>query len=614
MVHVRTSPLLTRALVFVCLISMVAPASAWALCPTLSAPGVFPGRTDFNNTVRAQMWIDTANAWWGAFSDASSGIYFHRREGGNFVKGDFIDDNFQSGKPDTLFNGLELFVLVFESGSLAKLYKYIPSFVVEGNPLTGFTLRPTYLLLPGFPVDLPLAGLANAIALHQDSTGKLWATYTSRRNVHVIWSTSVDHKTWDTTGMILASNIADFTTEAATIMHFGGDKIGVVWGNQALREIAFRFHHDGDSETVWSQKEIVDCCQDVLDEDGDLKGVADDHLSLRAAPDGHLFLVAKDSIGAGRLHLYVRGGDGTWGQKTIVDPDPVAEPTRPVLLLDVENNHAYVVYRESRTDRIYFSRTPMNSPPVFDPRCTFIDRRPDGGRLSNPTSTKQNVDGTTDLVAVAGREGRSNLPGRPFVPREIFANVIDLESAAGPVSLVAVSQTLEAAPTSVLVVGTPIADIEAIWDGLLSTSTVPLDDGQWRWLRGQDVNTVVNLDDHMFDVAQFGFESFLWVPLGADGAPTEVEAGRFLKFIQVRDNQPAHISSATSDRRATMVALLRYAIDGWTIDNALAEGQRLNGGAVLSSQQVQFLLGWAATHLPGSHRLSWGSTAWTLGP
>lgn len=593
-----TTLFLTRAVVFACLISTAAPASAQE-CAALPAPGVFPGNTTFNNTVRAQMWVDNVNTWWGAFSDASSGIYFYQRTDGNFVKRDFIDGNVQSGKPDTLSNGLELFIVIFESGSLARLYKYIPSFVTVVDPLAGLTLVPTYLPVPGFPVDLPLAGLANAIALHQDSSGKLWATYTSGREVHVIWSTSLDHTTWNTSGMILAPDVADFTTEAATIMHFEGNKIGVVWGNHDMNEIAFRFHRDGDPETSWSNKELVDCCEvGEITKKGRIKGVADDHLSLRAAPDGRLFLVAKDSIGEGRLHLYTRSVNGTWGQKTIVDPDPVAEPTRPVLLLDTENNHAYVIYRESATNAIYFTRTGMNFP-AFDPRCVFLESLPDGSRLSDPTTTKQNVDGTKNLVAVASRSGKStSLPGKPLAPREIFSNVIDLPG--GPVSLPVLATTVQAAP--VLIAGTPIADFQVIWDNLFSISGVPLDDSQWRWLRGQDVNTVVNLDDGMYDFAQFGFESFLWLPLGADGAPTDVEAEDFLEFIQDSDNQPAHISSAAGDRKATMVALLRFAIDGWSLESALAEAQRLNQGAALSPGQIQWLLGWAATHLPGSHR------------
>jgi hypothetical protein len=352
------------------------------------------------------MWIN-ANTWWGAFSDASSGIYFYKLQGTELVKSDFIDGNFAAGQPDTLWNGTHLFILVYQSGSLARLYKY-----------TYAAASATYSLVAGFPVDLPLAGLASAIAFHQDTTGKLWATYTSGRNVHVIWSTSLDHTTWNASGILLAADVADVTTEASTLVPFGGNKIGVVWSNQALGEIAFRFHRDGDPAASWSPKEIVDCCEG-------LAGVADDHLTLRAAPDGRLFLVAKDSIGTGRLHLYIRGAAGTWGPKTIVNSDPGAAPTRHVLLLDTENQHAYVVYRNSAAgnDRVYFSRTSMNSP-GFDVPCVLLET-PVGvdGSLNNVTSTKQHVNGTTDLVAAASRVG------------QIYAGRLDLASIAARAGL-----------------------------------------------------------------------------------------------------------------------------------------------------------------------------------
>ena len=148
-----------------------------------------------------------------------------------------------------------------------------------------------------------------------------------------------------------------------------------------------------------------------------------------------------------------------------------------------------------------------------------------------------------------------------------------------------------------------VPGFEPIWDGRLSTSDVPASDSQWWWLRRQGVNTIVNLDAVMYDFAQYALESFLWMPLGAGQAPTDEGARSFLKFIQLCDNAPAHIAGGAQDGRATLVALLRYAIDAWTIEDALGEGQRLNGRTALSSEQITWLLGWAATHLPGSERL-----------
>jgi hypothetical protein len=149
----------------------------------------------------------------------------------------------------------------------------------------------------------------------------------------------------------------------------------------------------------------------------------------------------------------------------------------------------------------------------------------------------------------------------------------------------------------------PVAEFAVIWDGVLSSSRVPADDSQWQSLRRAGVTTIVNLDDRMFDVGRHGFEGFLWIPLGPDAGPREVEAARFLKFVQLPDNQPAHISSAARESRAIVVALLRYAIDGWSKEQAFAEGQRFNGAAPLSPPRATWLEGWAARHQPGSHRL-----------
>jgi hypothetical protein len=159
-----------------------------------------------------------------------------------------------------------------------------------------------------------------------------------------------------------------------------------------------------------------------------------------------------------------------------------------------------------------------------------------------------------------------------------------------------------ASPAAAQAPAPPIAEFLVIWTGVLSTSQAAADDSQQLWVRGRGVNTIVNLDTAMFDIGRYGFDSFLWVALPAGTAPTEVQAERFLRFIQQPDNQPAHISSIARDTRATMVALLRYAVDAWSLETALAEGVRLNLGAALSLQQVEWLRAWAATHPPGSHR------------
>ena len=522
------------------------------------------------------------------------GVYFYQRVSDNFAKGVLIDeavlleDEFIAGKPDTLWNGSHLFILIYSLDKsdplgglpLARLYKY------SYSPGTQ-----TYSLLSGFPIDLPLSSnLVTDIAFDQDSTGKLWATYTdsSDGTLHVIWSTSPDHKTWNTTGTILASGLATDTEEAATLVRFGKGKIGVVWSNQAEGEIGFRFHRKGNVETEWSPQETIDCCEGI-------PGVADNHLSLRAAPDDRLLLIAKNDVGDGQLHLYIRSVAGVWGQKTIVDPDPFAAATRPALVLDLDNDDAYVLYRDSNRDGlIFFVRTSLLERPAFSHPCVFINTD-----TSSVTSTKQALDRTTGLIAAASGDDA------------IFSNIIDL---ASPPELTAElaprlgSATLQAQrepqiSRSQRVEGTPVANYGVIWDGRLSRSATPNDVAQWRWLRAQGVNTIVTLDPQRMNFGSFGFENFLWIPLDEGAPPTDIQAARFLKFVQDPDNKLVHLQSAGgSNRIATLRALLSYAIDGQTLEAALAEARLINEDNELSPAQVTWLRNWAANRAPGSQR------------
>ena len=146
------------------------PAPASADCPMLPEPRSFPSDTFFNNTIRSQMWI-TNGVWWGALSDGSSGIYFYTLVEDNFVKGGLINNNF-SAKPDVIWNGASLFILLHDSSppeapSRRDSYKY--SYVRETQ---------TYSLHQGFPIDLPLAGRRFRRCLRSRQHGVLWATYT----------------------------------------------------------------------------------------------------------------------------------------------------------------------------------------------------------------------------------------------------------------------------------------------------------------------------------------------------------------------------------------------------------------------------------------------------
>jgi protein tyrosine/serine phosphatase len=140
--------------------------------------------------------------------------------------------------------------------------------------------------------------------------------------------------------------------------------------------------------------------------------------------------------------------------------------------------------------------------------------------------------------------------------------------------------------------------------GILSRSGRPTPAG-YAWLRQQGVNSIVNFTDKDTGAAvmqELGFAHYLWLPL--HGPPTEaVQAERFLSFVRDAQHWPVHMHChAGQDRTGVMGALVRYAIDGWPLEAALAEARRYKGHA-LAPKYLTWLNEWVASHPPGSHRL-----------
>src|SRR4030095_4677687 len=122
-----------------------------------------PGMTG-SPPVRSGMWINNGT-WWAIFSDNVSGTYFYQKVGNAFVKGAQVNP-VVAGSPDTIWDGTNLFVFLQETGAQAKFYKYT------------YTASPEqYDLVPGFPVTIPLAGMATSATIAKDSTEKLWVAY-----------------------------------------------------------------------------------------------------------------------------------------------------------------------------------------------------------------------------------------------------------------------------------------------------------------------------------------------------------------------------------------------------------------------------------------------------
>ncbi|HBE90016.1 MAG TPA: hypothetical protein DDW41_02295 [Candidatus Andersenbacteria bacterium] len=145
--------------------------------------------------------------------------------------------------------------------------------------------------------------------------------------------------------------------------------------------------------------------------------------------------------------------------------------------------------------------------------------------------------------------------------------------------------------------------------GILSRSGQPLI-GEFEWLAQQGWQGVVNLrvdgerdevgdDRKLPGFSQLGM-NYLALPMVDGHPPKEEQAKQFLSFVSNPVNQPVHVHCRGGIGRAgTMVALYRYAVQGWPMDQAIEESRAFKGG--VSNLQEVWLKGWAQENTAGSY-------------
>lgn len=150
----------------------------------------------------------------------------------------------------------------------------------------------------------------------------------------------------------------------------------------------------------------------------------------------------------------------------------------------------------------------------------------------------------------------------------------------------------------------PVPRFGIVWQGKMSRSGLPKNEDGWRWLRAHGVNGIVNFRaSNDVDYKSFGFESSLWIPMDNGRLPTEAEAQHYLAWIQDPANQPVHIQCAEGkDRTGMMAALARYAIEGWSIEEAINEASLYRKGKPLADERIAWLRDWASKYAPASQR------------
>ena len=144
-----------------------------------------------------------------------------------------------------------------------------------------------------------------------------------------------------------------------------------------------------------------------------------------------------------------------------------------------------------------------------------------------------------------------------------------------------------------------LIDFEVVAPGRLTRSGQPRDFG-WRHLRSLGTRSVVNLrmvDDDERRLDELGFTAYLHLPIPDGLAPTQAQAEAFLRFVRDPANWPVHVHCLRGTQRTgLMVALYRYAVEGWSLDQALREAD--SHLVSLTQVQIRGLRDWARQHPP----------------
>jgi len=410
--------------------------------------------------------------WWGSlWSTASNKYRIYRFSTASQCwenVGPDIDDRSQT-LSDALWDGNKLYIAshVFSNtgsstttANAARLYRY------SYNSSTD-----TYTLDSGFPVTTNLAK-SEALVLAKDSMGKLWITWTQGGKVKVNRSTTND-LTWGTAFDLPVQGGNAKSDDISSIVAFSGNKIGVMWSNQNDLKNYFAVHLDGDPDTQWQPREEALA-------DASLGAVSDDHINLKMTSDdgGNLYAVTKTSLSNldhPLIYLLRRTSSGVWTRHVVGRKSD--NHTRPIVLIDDENRRVYVFAKsDNGTNGTIRMKSASLDDLVFPAGLgdIFIRSTTDDD-INNPTSTKQNVNGTTDLLVLASDEGTRNY----------MHNFIDLPGGGGGTQFTLTTSTVGSGTvtpsggtynsgTQVQLTATPSSGwVFDHWSGALSGSTNP---------------------------------------------------------------------------------------------------------------------------------------------
>ena len=401
-----------------------------ALVPTAQADvgfvdGLFGGTSAPSGMKpQSKLWV-ADGIWWGVmFNGFTQRFEIYRRDAAQetwSTTGTVVDGR-RNVWLDAKWDGSHLFVVSHGASWTSSL---------EGIRLERYSYDGTsklWSLDSGYPLlnvgttpgHTAPTGTEGAV-LDEDSTGKVWITWTRDFKTWATHSTT-NTQTFVTPFVIPVPNADNVTDDdMSTLVAFDGH-IGVLWSNETAWCMCFAIHNDGDPDTVWTYKPMLGPSSDPADKEQEL---ADDHMNLKAPNDGSGMVYASSKTSLDLMSdplLYFNVFDGSnW---THYQYAAVADQTtRAQVALDLQHKQVYM----------FISSPCCNGGVEYVKQSSLVQGRigfpPGLGKpfiqsaanpnVNNVSTTKQTVDASTGLVAIAGDDST----------KTYLHNTIDLSKA-----------------------------------------------------------------------------------------------------------------------------------------------------------------------------------------
>jgi hypothetical protein len=385
---------MTASAVLVLLVSVAAP-----VLPVLAVP-VEVGYRDHSYAAsgvsaptaekpQSKLWF-ADGSWWGALYSVSAGAFtIWRLDWASQTWSDsgVVIDTREAVNLDALWDSTHLYVASHgksASGGDAQMRRF------SYNPTTD-----TYSLDAGFPVQLVSGGMEAGV-IDKDTTGTVWFTYT-RSNAVWVTRTNGSDLAWIPPYVIPTSGANNLTSDDISAVVAYDGKIGVMWSNANDWAMHFAIHVDGAADSAWTLNTAVREPE-----------YSDDHMNLKSLQtdgEGRVYAVTKTSLNASSAPLMlvlILDGNGNWQRRTF---GTVADNhTRPLLLIDNQNRQLYVFAASPCCSGgiIYYKQTPLDNVNFAPGKGTPFIQSSTDTTINNIASTKQPLNATTGLVAIAG--------------------------------------------------------------------------------------------------------------------------------------------------------------------------------------------------------------------